>query len=244
MNPEGMMDGVVRVAGGERVDSLLPPTGQRAKNADYLFRADNVIAEFKSLQQEVFTPAYRQKLDALVHEWTSRGLIYVFGRAAINLRTLPAPCQQEWMRLLTLPLQSNVIQLAHSQIKETKKTLCRPEAQGLLILANEGNVDYEPSNLMLLVANILKKKHPNGSPQYASIHAVSIMSHTLLVSSPDLPARAFFWLNGHRPFCDERVKNLQSKLERAWYEAMSKRVGHPIPRFQMNAEKLENLRFS
>jgi hypothetical protein len=245
VNPEAIIDEVVHAVGGKRVDTLLPPDdGERRKNADYVFQADNAVAELKSLQQEVFTPAYRQKLDQLSQSWMKRGLIYAFGRPVVNLRTLPPVCQNEWLRLLTLPLQTNVVGLAHRQIKQTKATLGLHEAKGLLLLANEGNVDFEPHNLLLTVAHILKKKHPDGSPQYSSIHAVSIFSHNLLESSTDVLGRAFFWLNGHRPFCDEATKALQGKLETAWYESMSKRVGYPIRRVNVNQEKMDDLKFS
>jgi hypothetical protein len=245
VNPEAIIDEVACAVGGKRVDTLLPPDdGERSKNADYVFHSDNAIAELKSLQQAVFTPAYRQKLDQLAQSWMKRDLIRVFGRAVINMRTLPVVCQNEWLRLLTLPLQTMVVKAAHRQIKQTKDTFGLHEAKGLLLLANEGNVDFEPHNLLLTVAHILKKKHPDGSPQYSSIHAVSIFSHNLLVSSPDLPSRAFFWLNGHRPFCDDSMKALQSKLETAWYELMSKRVGHAIRRFNVDQERMDDLKFS
>lgn len=245
VNPEAMMDEVVRAVGGKRVETLLPPdNGERPKNADYVFQSENAIAELKSLQQEVFTAAYRQRLFRLAQNWGKSDLIRVFGRHVLNMRTLPAVCQNEWLRLLTLPLQTKVVRAAHRQIKQTKETLGLHEAKGLLLLANEGNLDFDPHTLLLTVAHILKKKHPNGSPQYSSIHAVSIFSHTLLVSSPDLPSRAFFWLNGHRPFCDESIQVLQSKLETAWYESMSKQVGYPIRRFNVSRERMDDLKFS
>jgi hypothetical protein len=196
------------------------------------------------LHSSIYTLAYRQKIDHLAQSWMSRGFIRVFGRAVLNMRTLPEVCQNEWLRLLTLPLQTKVVRGAHRQIKQTKETLGLPEAKGLLILANEGNMDFEPYNLLLLVAHILNKKHPDGFPQYSSIHAVSILSHNLLVSSPDLPSPAFFWLNGHRPFCENSLQVLQSKLETAWYESMSKQVGYPIRRFQMSQDRMDNLKFS
>jgi hypothetical protein len=240
---EATIDEVVRLAGGQRVHALLPANFQQSKNADYFFSTENVIAELKSLQQESFDLDYRQKMNEMTQDWMRRGLIYAFGRPAITLRTLPPPCQHEWMRLLTLPLQTNVISVANTQIKETKKILNKPEAQGLLIIANEGNPDFEPYNLMLLVANILKKRKPDGSLQYSSIHAVSALSYRLLVSSPRIPGPAFFWLNGQRPTCSDTLRELQARLETAWYATLLQRVGHQIPRYQLSTEELEAVKF-
>lgn len=118
---EATIDEVVRLAAGQRVDTLLPANFQQSKNADYLFSAENVVAELKSLQQESFDQDYRQKMNEMTQDWIRRGLIYAFGRPVITLRTLPTPCQREWMRLLTLPLQTNVISVANTQIKEKKR---------------------------------------------------------------------------------------------------------------------------
>lgn len=113
---EGTIDEVVRLASGQRVDTLLPANFQQSKNADYFFPTENVIAELKSLQQESFDLDYRQKMNEMTQDWMRSGLIYAFGRPVITLRTLPPPCQREWMRLLTLPLQTNVISASNTQI--------------------------------------------------------------------------------------------------------------------------------
>jgi hypothetical protein len=96
---------------------------------------------------------------------------------------------------------------------------------------------------MLLVANILKKRKPDGSLQYSSIHAVSALSYRLLVSSPRIPGPAFFWLNGQRPTCSGTLRELQARLETAWYATLSQRVGHQIPRYQLSTEELEAVEF-
>ncbi len=94
MNTEAVMNDVVAMVGGCRVDSLLPPNDtQRPKNADYIFRNDNVIAELKTLKQ-VFTPEYYQQLNALAKSWISRRIILVFGMNKISFRRLPTVCQQ------------------------------------------------------------------------------------------------------------------------------------------------------
>jgi len=244
ISTEELMDDAVFAADGQRVDQLLQPNEpQRRENADYVFRSDNAIAELKSLQQEVFTPAYHAKLSRLAHSWRDRRLIRVFGRAKLELRRLPAACQLEWLRLLTLPLQTKVIAKANRQIERTKKQVNLPDAKGIVLLANDGNSSFEPYNLVVLVSQILKKMHPDGSPQYSSIHAVSFLSANLPISSPALPTPAFWWLNGHRPSSTEKVSKLLQKLETAWYAQLSRRVGYEIPRVLLREDALENLSF-
>jgi hypothetical protein len=177
---EILMDDVVLMAGGERVDqSLRADDPLRPKNADYVFRQDNAVAELKSLQQEVLTAAYRRKLARLFRSWNDRELIRVYGRTIVQLQNLPKACQNEWLRLLTLSLQTNVVSKANKQIEWTKERLGIPDAKGILLLANDGNYSFEPYNLVVLVSQILRKLHPDRTPQYSSIHAVAFFSANL-----------------------------------------------------------------
>jgi hypothetical protein len=243
-NTEILMNDVVLMAGGERVDQSLEANDpQRPKNADYVFRRDNAVAELKSLQQEAFTPAYREKLGRLFRSWNERVLIRVYGRTIVKMQNLPRPCQNEWLRLLTLSLQTNVISKANKQIEWTKDRLGIPDAKGILFLANNGNYSFEPYNLVVLVSQILRKLHPDKTPQYSSIHAVAFFSANLPIRSPLLSTPAFWWFNGHRPSSTDAVSQLLEKLEECWYEQLAKRVGYKIPRVHMPESGLEKLTY-
>ncbi len=147
------------------------------------------------------------------------------------------------LRLLTRPLQNHVIYTADKQIKQTKKALSLPEAKGVLLLSNDGNVNLEPYNLYALVNSILKKRQPDGSPQYSSIDAVAFFSTNMLVSAPALTMPAFFWLNGVRESSNDVVSGLLERLETNWYKWLSERLGFQIPRVKLSHEEVENLKY-
>ena len=238
------MDEVVLRANGERVDQLLPPNDpQRPENADYVFRQDAVVAELKSLQQEVFTPEYRDKLNALARSWHDRGLIRLYGTTVVEMRRLPLTCQREWLRLLTQPLQTMVVSKSNKQIEQTKELLSLPHAKGVLLLANDGNTSFDPYNLITLISQILRKLHPDGSAQYSSIHSVSFFSANLPVSSSLLSVPAVWWFNGHRPSSTDSVAQLLQRLEGGWHERLSNRIGYQIPRVRLPEDALEKLTF-
>lgn len=242
MDTEAVINGVVELAGGCRVDSLLPEKDpQRPENADYLFQYDNVIAELKTLQQ-AFTPAYYAKVNALLNSWSRRGLIRVYGRVSLNFRRLPLICQQEWLRLLTSSLQ-RVILGADKQIRTTNATLNRTEAQGLLLLANDGHFNVDPYNLISLATAILRKRNPDGSLQYSSINAASFFSASMLVSAPGLALPSFFWFNGVRESVNDAVREVQAKLEASWYEWLSRQLGFPVRRIEIPHAQVERLRY-
>jgi hypothetical protein len=239
-----VMNEAVKRIGGECVDLLLPPrAAQREKNADYVFQQDNVVAELKILKAAVFTPAYNQKLKLLARCWTRLGLIRIYGRAVIEMRKLPKQCQEEWLRLLSRPIQNHVVASANKQLEQTNKTLGLPSARGILLLANDSNFDLDPHSLAVLVSRILKKHHSDGSPPYSSIHAVCVFSGNLLVSSPSLPMPALFWIPAFRQFPpDAGLSELLTSLDKSWHECLSRTVGRPIPRIEVADDHLEELR--
>ena len=146
------------------MDSLMPAKLSRPpENADYAFQPENAILELKGLQRELFTREYRDKLRDLAFAWRNQGLIRVYGKAVLEMRKLPAPCQRQWLRLVTHSLQTNVVAKANSQIQQTKDLL-NPNAEGALLLANENSVDLDPYNLIVLISNI-SEDAPDGSPQ-------------------------------------------------------------------------------
>ncbi len=245
MNTETLMDEVVKLAGGGRVDSLLPlKVLERQKNADYVFQSDYVIAELKSLQREIFTWECVQKLNVLLQSWSARHLIRgVYGRVQVSFRQLPVLCQQELFQLLAAPLQNHVIAAANRQIRETKDTLGMPDAKGVLILANDG-ADLDPYNLIAFVTGILKKRHPDGSLQYSSIDGASFFSLTKLVSAPASPTPMFFWFNGLRDQANKDLGDFLDRLEASLYKYLSQRLGVEVPRIQMSHEEVEKLKYS
>jgi len=105
-------------------------TGGERKTRITYFGTTNVVAELKSLQQEGFTPNYFQKLKAKAHSWRDRGLVRAYGRTILEIRRVPRPCQDDWLRLLTSPLQSKVISEPNRQIGGIKKMLNLPDAKG------------------------------------------------------------------------------------------------------------------
>jgi len=94
-------------------------------------------------------------------------LLIVYGQPGVNIRSVPTQCQREWLRLLTSSLQ-NLVSQANQQIKRTKEQLKLPDANGILLLANDGSLSVKPYDLVVLVGHILKKSHPDGSQQYSS----------------------------------------------------------------------------
>ena len=144
-------DAAVKDSGGEVISELMSDTGKLAKNADYLFRAEQVIAELKCLESDLTKSAeYQAKLERLHGSWVARGLVAPLApgmRRIINARNLPLPCAHELIDTVK-PVIEKRVRKANEQIKQTKRTLNMPRAYGLLILANDGNYAIGPEPLI------------------------------------------------------------------------------------------------
>lgn len=125
--------------GGSKVLDLLALRadlrGSPPLNADYLFPADNVIAELKCLEEDTFSPdEFKEVFRSLMDDWQRRGVLpwHLFGGPiVVQSRDLPLVCQLELEKLISGTLR-NVIKKANKQIRVTKETLNLPDTQGLL----------------------------------------------------------------------------------------------------------------
>jgi hypothetical protein len=144
------MNACVQTFGGELGENLRP-TVNSPKNADYVFRKDDVVAELKCLENNFFNASHARKLSILVQNWPRQRLLPpVYGTTTmdINLRSLPEVCRQQWVGIKK-PIK-RVLEEANKQIKTTKQFLNLPTAKGVLLLVNEG-VPLPPPELMYLV---------------------------------------------------------------------------------------------
>jgi hypothetical protein len=122
--------------GGE----VLPETSD-SKIADYVFRKHNVVAELKSLMEDQ-TPAMNEKVTLAVRDWWRKGGKIPAGYDSskqLEIATAPKPIQDRWLEILKTPIE-NIIRDANRQIRETKKRLNIPDAKGLLLVFNQGNL--------------------------------------------------------------------------------------------------------
>lgn len=134
----------VKSLGGEHVADLLPRAQRRPLNADYLLWDRTVVAELKCLTKDHFhNPAIGDKMVKLHKGWVQRKLKPpllptppgMTMRQRFNTDGLPLTEQRKAMSVMSARLKAP---LAHAsrQIRETKKVLHLPNAQGLLIVAN------------------------------------------------------------------------------------------------------------
>jgi hypothetical protein len=196
----------------------------RNRSADFLFPEPNVVAELKTLQEDA-KAQHDEKMKGLVHSWMARGLLIVFGRNVIRFERLNPVCQREWLSILQPPLES-IIRDANRQIRSTKKTLNKPTAKGLLLIANDGNLLHtSPVDYMIMVSRLLQKKDAAGAPRFPEIRGAVYFSYRIASQKEGLP----FWAPGViEPRNDADLMQFQEELKRGWFSYLGGLTGQPV----------------
>lgn len=118
------------------------PEAPNGHTADYYFRGSNVIAELKTLTEDI-TGRMRERLAPTVLAWVrKKGAVppgwFEGSQYIMDMRNMPHEILDEWTRLLKVPVD-HLIGDANRQIRDTKDRLSLPSAKGLIIIANEAN---------------------------------------------------------------------------------------------------------
>lgn len=230
----------VKAIGGHVLDEALEnPTFE---NADYWFPEYNVVAELKQLTEDIGQkPEYGKQLANLYAKWIREGLVKIPspGLVQLNTKDIPEKCVREWTGLFKKRLESSTIQKSNSQIKKTKEYLNAPEARGLLILANDGNLALHPSLTCHLIHRLMRTYH-------SSIHSVIYFSANHPVNVPQLPnANNHFWIDGLIEARIPAPKELRKKLRGQWFKNHAVLTEGPTKEFLManDAELMEGIQF-
>lgn len=139
----------VEEMGGQVLDRTLSDAEKRFSNADYFFPQDNVVADLKCLREDIMSkPEFARQASEMHARWVAEGRVAPprTSRVVLNPRELPDECAREFVELFKKRLEFSTIKKANKQLRETKKRLGAADAEGLLLLANDGNVSRMVAN--------------------------------------------------------------------------------------------------
>lgn len=159
MEVEPLFNGFVVEYGGELVSNLIPRNNV-SLNADYVFEKQNVIAELKCFQKDLFNEKEEEaRMQSLVEKWTKDGMLNDESVMQIVLTgQLPSECKAEMIQAARKTID-RVIYHANKQIIATKTLLGMPDAKGLLLLCNDGNYFLTTLQFIGLICNVMENKY-------------------------------------------------------------------------------------
>ncbi len=221
---EPLVDRVVRLAGGRRVDELIG-SNPTFENADYYFELDRVIAELKILEKDDSTDKKMQsKVRDLYTRWAYEGRVPpppLSGTFTISVADLPEDLRLEFIKPFRSSLQGPV-KKASRQIKQTKSAFQMSDSLGLLILVNDGNLVFTPAVAFNILHHLLKADH-------SSINHVIFCTVNLPVMFDNLELQGPFWSSAPVEGRSEIPEPFRAKLSRCWTSVLDETYGLRIP---------------
>lgn len=149
--------------------------GVSFKNADYLLKGKEIVAELKSLQVDT-----TEKLQALAEQIIQDRGITVYGQMPFNKIIENQPDKIELQRkafgLVIGPIE-RMVKEANRQVRGTKSALNLSKAAGLLILVNLGNALLDWSIVQEVLLHLLRTRGFMGKTKFSSVSACLYLSH-------------------------------------------------------------------
>lgn len=156
---EPFFNDFVKSVGGQVISEIIPK-GPEVLNADYIFKDENILAELKSFQKDIFNNEDDTRLFEMYDKWVAFDLIEQGNIIKHILGVLPLPyvCKQEIANKVTHTID-RVIHKANKQLISTKKLLKMPEAKCILFLINDVNYFLNHRQILGLTGYLMMNKY-------------------------------------------------------------------------------------
>lgn len=234
MTIEKQFTSFVRWLGGEVVENLLSGVHQLPMNADYFLFQRAVVAELKCLEKNYFdAPEVNDKLTKLANGWVRDGLLLpeqiVDGRFSTD--ALPERCALQTMEVFAKPLREAVT-YANNQLKATKRYFGVPDAKGLLILANEGNLSLNPNLTVHMLARLFRDR-------FSAVESFIYFTPHIDVAVPTIDRPSRIWLSGStRDGAVGVPPQLLKRIQEGWVQFLQTTAFGPIETIHVSDEAL------
>jgi hypothetical protein len=212
---EPLVNEFVLSYGGELVRDLLPPS-PTIDNADYLFRAANVIVELKTLEKDAAAPGgVLDKAEKLIEGWIRSGEVGAFTLA--NPFLLPREKRRALQRVYQEPLR-RTIKKANRQLRESAEHLGVPDAHLLLLLANDGYYTLAAQSAFYFARDILTR-------EFSHIHGFVYFTVNSYVAVLNDEYARQIWATSYAPSSAETLVDFVDDLGHAWFDFFGEKIG-------------------
>lgn len=230
--------------GGEVLDEINPLDPKKPKNADYIFREQNVVAELKRLDKDYYqTNADVERLMRQVEKRIVSGYI-TESELSQYLSKKREP--EKITDVILSGVRSTVkgkIRSAEKQIRKIKEDFKMPDAKGLLLLANDKSYFTQLTPLIYIhVTEKLLSERPD-TPIDGFVYFVTNKNYELQTEKEN----GIIWINNYLRKGQEEFAGFIDTLGINWAEFVCRNTGGTIERInhfdeEAIGEKLEFLK--
>jgi len=205
--------------GGQLIRDLMHSSGKMPLNADYLFAGDNVIAELKCLEKNPmeasdWPPRLAKAFNATGHSFSDLGYL-------VRGQPMPENVRVKLFNWLRDAIRS-VVKKGNRQIRATKRELCKVDAKGILLIANDRNYGFGPEAMMSVISDAAAQL--NDSHLDAVVYFTPNVFHR--VSNSDVAW--IIWEPRYRDVTDVPLSQFVNDLGRKWNEHLEVITGDPF----------------
>lgn len=188
-------------------------------NADYIFYADEIVAELKCMMDDNSESAGNQaKVNNLINEYFTAGKINTKTITEESWKSFPNDFQVKFSEIFSHSIRARV-KKANIQIRETKKHLRLNSYAGMLIIANDGLVSMPPAAFIETTIRTIT----NNKRQF--IDSFIYLTVNLFATIEDTPLPTVFWM----PFSMKEPSKVSeaflNQLRTAWQNKINKKMG-------------------
>lgn len=232
---ESLLDECINSVGGVKVRSLFAESPS-FDNADYALDNYNIIAELKCLQDDKSNdPVFLNKIKEKFSNHLEKEKKQIFGTILINSSQVSENCTKEILDIFRKPIQT-LTKKANKQIRETKQNLHKENAHGLLILINDNNKLFEPSLIIGLVGECLRRD------RLSSIDSVLYLTINLTATNQDESFETLVWVECSRDPNNQCNQEFYIALRKALYSKLGIASERTLTFGPQNHKFLESLK--
>jgi hypothetical protein len=176
-------------------------TPHQPKNADYILHTQRIIAELKCIEDDKLDDRnVCQEIENCLERWGIPRSADIGEIERVDLSRLPHACVNELSDIKKKPLRT-IVESASRQIKAMKVRLKASTYQGLLLVANDGDLSLPRPALLRFFAEVL-----NGSG--SGVNSFVLFSVNLACSVPGSNLQSMIW-NYYHP---NRATNIDDRI--------------------------------
>ena len=237
---ENAFNSFVKDFGGEVYDELNSRGHNKPKNADYIFKQENVVAELKRFDKDYYqTENDVERVMKKIEKSISNGYI---SELELSQYLNKEKESEKFIDVILSDIRGNVeivIRSAEKQIKKTKESFKMEHAKGLLLLANDKSYFAQLTPLIYIyTAEKLLSERPD-TPIDGFVYFATNKNYEL----PTEKEIGIIWINCYLKKGQEEFANFIDNLGLKWAEFVSKETGGRIKNMdKWNEEEIhENL---
>lgn len=221
-NPfEALFHAFVDDFGGEVITP--PPTG---RSADYYFGRQNIIAELKTLTEDI-TARMDAEMNSVIQQWIAiNGPLPVGTKVGDQIvLEMPPGIREGWLKPV-LRTVDHLIGDANRQIRDTKARKGTPSAKGVVLISNVGNPYFtQPKVFRDAIVETLRKRTATGALRYPEIHGAVYFSFGDIRS---LDRDQCFWAPAVMQHSEDEdvsaLQRFQVDLRNGWIDFLNRNI--------------------